>query len=60
MRDKDVPFSTYAYTANQTATANGLDALDQSSAIYGSVVTLQSGAAATQAFDALSGEFMQA
>ncbi|MCD1632627.1 autotransporter domain-containing protein [Martelella mediterranea] len=55
MARNNVAFADYAVTANERAAANALDALPQSSALYGAVV-VQDGAGATEAFDALSGD----
>jgi len=50
-----VPFSRFADTSNQRATATALDSLPQTSRLYGSVVTMDA-AQAPAVFDALSGE----
>ncbi|WP_174804145.1 autotransporter domain-containing protein [Martelella limonii] len=48
-------FASFADTPNERATANALDALNPSSAIYGLIVT-QDGPGAAMSFDQLSGE----
>ena len=51
----NIAFASVAQTANQRATAQGLESLDQGNALYDTIVTLND-AAARHSFDLLSGE----